>query len=290
MAKPMNRWEEEHVPELPEVETIRRELDREVVGKRIKSVEATGDRSIRRHGSPKEFEAKLEGAKFTGVERRGKYLLLKLDTGDLLVVHLGMSGQLRRAQNRDPVADHTHVVITFTQAGQLRFLDPRTFGEMFVSTPDELTEDVPELAELGFDPVETPISWTVFGEMLIKRHTKLKALLMDQKFMAGLGNIYSDEILFAAGLRYDRPADSLSTQEIRRLYRSVVETLHDAVKYRGSTLADQGYVDLHGKTGDYQEHHKVYARDGLACRRCRTPIQKARFAGRTTFYCPQCQV
>ncbi len=278
------------MPELPEVETIRRELDREVVSKRIKSVAATGERSIRRHQSPKEFEAKLEGAKITGVERRGKYLILKLDSGDLLVTHLGMSGQLRRAVARDPLAEHTHVVITFTQGGQLRFLDPRTFGEMFVTTPDELTEEVPELAELGFDPVETPISWTAFGEMLIKRHTKLKSLLMDQRFMAGLGNIYSDEILFAAGLRYDRPADSLSTQEIRRLYRSVVETLHDAVKYRGSTLADQGYVDLHGKTGDYQDHHKVYARDGLACRRCRTPITKSRFANRSTFYCPQCQV
>ncbi len=278
------------MPELPEVETIRRELDREVVGKRIKSVDATGERSLRRHQSSKEFIAKLEGAKISGVERRGKYLVFKLDTGDLLVCHLGMSGQLRRTQAKDPMADHTHVVLTFTQAGQLRFIDPRTFGEMFVTTPDELTEEVPELGELGFDPVETPISWTVFGEMLVKRSTKLKALLMDQKFMAGLGNIYSDEILFAAGLRYDRPANSLSTQEIRRLYRSVVETLHDAVKYRGSTLADQGYVDLFGKTGDYQEHHKVYARDGLACRRCRTPIQKARFTNRTTYYCPQCQV
>ena len=278
------------MPELPEVETIRRELDREVVGKRIKSVEAIGERSLRRHRSPKEFIAKLEGAKISGVERRGLYLVFKLDTGDLLVCHLGMSGQLRRTQAKDPRADHTQVVLTFTQAGQLRFIDPRAFGEMFVTTPEELTEEVPELGELGFDPVETPISWTVFGEMLVKRSTKLKALLVDQRFMAGLGNIYSDEILFAAGLRYDRPANSLSTQEIRRLYRSVVETLHDAVKYRGSTLADQGYVDLFGKAGDYQEHHKVYARDGLACRRCRTPIQKARFANRTTFYCPQCQV
>ena len=278
------------MPELPEVETIRRELDREVVGKRIKSVDATGERSARGHQSSKEFIAKLEGAKISGVERRGNYLVFKLDTGDLLVCQLGTTGQLRRAQAKDPTADNTHVVLTFTQAGQLRFIDPRSSGEMFVTTPDELTEAVPELGELGFDPVETPISWTVFGEMLVKRSNKLKALLMDQKFMAGLGNIYSDEILFAAGLRYDRPANSLSTQEIRRLYRSVVETLHDAVKYRGSTLADQGYVDLFGKAGDYQEHHKVYARDGLACRRCRTPIQKARFSNGTTYYCPQCQV
>ncbi|MBL8776169.1 MAG: bifunctional DNA-formamidopyrimidine glycosylase/DNA-(apurinic or apyrimidinic site) lyase [Acidimicrobiales bacterium] len=278
------------MPELPEVETIRRELDREVVGKRVKSVDVTGEPSSRGAKASKELVAKLEGAKISGVERRGKYLVFKLDTGDLLVCHLDTTGQLRRAQAKDAVADGTRVVVTFTQAGQLRYIDPRGSGELFVTTPDGLVEDVPELGELGFDPVETPISWTVFGEMLVKRSNKLKALLMDQRFMAGLGAIYSDEILFASGLRYDRPANSLSTQEIRRLYRSVVETLHDAVKYRGSTLADQGYVDLFGKAGDYQEHHKVYARDGLACRRCRTPIQKARFSNGTTYYCPQCQV
>ncbi len=278
------------MPELPEVETIRRELDREVVGKRVKAVEATNAKVLGPHKTAKEFVAKLDGVKFSGVERRGRYLLFKLDSGDLLVCNLGNTGQLRRAQAKDPVADGTHVVITFTQAGQLRFVDPRGSGELLVTTPDELPAAVPELAELGFDPVDTPLAWTVFGEMLLKRNTKLKTLLMDQKFMAGIGNIYSDEILFAAGLRYDRTASGLSTQEIRRLYRSVVETLHDAVKYRGSTLADQGYVDLFGKAGDYQEHHKVYARDGQACRRCRTPIQKVRFTNRTTYYCPQCQV
>ena len=278
------------MPELPEVETIRREMEREVVGKRIKTVQATGTRSIRRHSSKKQFISKLEGTKLTGVERRGKYLLVKLDSGDLLVIHLGMSGQLRRTQNKDEVAKHTHVTITFTQHGQLRYIDPRTFGELFVTTPDELTSEVPELGDLGIDPVESPISWTVFGELLLARKTKLKALLMDQKIIAGLGNIYSDEILFAAGLRYDRPSNTLSTQEIRRLYRSVVETLHDAIKYRGSTLSDQQYVDLNGKPGEYQEQHKVYDREGEACRRCRTPIVKAKFTNRSTFYCPQCQV
>ena len=119
---------------------------------------------------------------------------------------------------------------------------------------------------------------------------KLKAFLMDQKILAGNGNIYSDEILFASGLRYDRMSTSLSTQEIRRLYRSVVEILHDAIKYGGSTLADEQYVDINGKKGEYQEHHQVYDREKLACRRCRTPIVKAKFSGRTTYYCEQCQV
>ncbi|MEZ5141355.1 MAG: bifunctional DNA-formamidopyrimidine glycosylase/DNA-(apurinic or apyrimidinic site) lyase [Acidimicrobiales bacterium] len=278
------------MPELPEVETIRRELEREVVGKKVKSVEVTGTRSIRRHKSKKAFVARLDGVKVTGVDRKGKYLLLKLDSGDILVVHLGMSGQLLRAAAKDPVAKHTHVVITFTQGGQLRFVDPRTFGELFVTSPDQLTEEVPELAHMGIDPVEEPMSWVTFGQLLHAHKTKLKAFLMDQSILAGIGNIYSDEILFDAGLRYDRQTDSLSTQEIRRLYRAVVEVLHDAIKYGGSTLADEQYVDLNGKAGEYQEHHQVYDREKQACRRCRSPIVKAKFQNRSTFYCEQCQV
>ncbi|MBI2706190.1 MAG: bifunctional DNA-formamidopyrimidine glycosylase/DNA-(apurinic or apyrimidinic site) lyase [Actinobacteria bacterium] len=277
------------MPELPEVETIRRELERDVVGRRIKAVEVTNNRSIRRHANRKQFISRIEGTKVASVERKGKYLLLKLDSGDLVVVHLGMSGQLRRVPSKEPMEKHTHVVITFTQGGQLRFVDPRTFGEMFATTPDELTE-VPELAELGIDPVEEPMSWVTFGQLLHTHKMKLKAFLMDQKIIAGIGNIYSDEILFAAGLLFDRMSDSLTTQEIRRLYRALVETLHDAIKYGGSTLSDEQYVDLEGKAGEYQEYHQVYDRERLACRRCRTPIVKAKFGGRSTFYCEQCQV
>ena len=173
--------------------------------------------------------------------------MLKLDTGELLVIHLRMSGQLLRAQAKDPVAKHTHVVMTFTQGGQLRFVDPRTFGELFITAPDELTKEVTELADLGMDPVDEPISWVKFREHLLSRTTKLKPLLMDQSFLAGLGNIYSDEILWEAGLRHDRMPQTLSTMEIRRLYRAIVEVLHEAVKHRGSTLSDEGYVDLHGR-------------------------------------------
>ncbi len=279
------------MPELPEVETIKRDLDREVVGKRVKAVEVSGMRSIRRHPNKKHFISKLEGRKVSGVERKGKYLLLRLDGGDVLVVHLGMSGQLIRAKGgKEPVDKHTHVVFTFTQGGQLRFVDPRTFGEMFVTTPDELESQVPELAHLGFDPVDDMMSWTRFGELLAARKGKLKVLLMDQKFVAGIGNIYSDEILFAAGLRYDRPSDSLSSQEVRRLYRAMVETLQEAIKHRGSTLADQQYRDLFGEPGEFQSQHKVYDREGQACRRCRSTIVKVKVNGRSSFLCPQCQV
>jgi formamidopyrimidine-DNA glycosylase len=279
------------MPELPEVEVVRRDLEREIVGKKIKGVEADGMRSIRRHHNRKQFANRLVGKKIVGVERRGKYILAHLDGDEVLVIHLGMSGQLLRAKGgRAPTAKHTHVVITFTQGGQLRFVDPRTFGEMFVTESDSVEKQVTELSHLGLDPLETAMSWEHFGRLVADKELRLKALLMDQKFLAGIGNIYSDEILFGAGLRWDRMSNSLSAQEVRRLYRAMVETLQDAVKYRGSSLSDMQYVDLFGKPGEYQEHHKVYAREGEACRRCRRPIVRERYGGRSTFYCEACQV
>ncbi len=279
------------MPELPEVETIRRDLEKEVVGRRIKTVEVTGQRSIRRHKIPSDFIERLEGRRVTTIRRAGKYLVVGLDGDDVLVVHLGMSGQLLRAKGpKDPLERHTHVVITFTQGGQLRFVDPRTFGELFVAATADIDTEVPELAHLGFDPFEDVMSWAKFGQLLADRHTALKALLMDQKFVAGIGNIYSDEILFAAGLRYDRLSDSLSAQEIRRLYRAMVETLTEAVKARGSSLADEQYRDLFGAVGDYQGQHQAYDREGLACRRCRNSIVRVKVNGRSAFLCEHCQI
>ncbi len=278
------------MPELPEVEVVRRDLERDVVGRRVKAVEVDAMRSVRRHHNRKQFISRLEGKKITGVERRGKYLLLRLEGNDVLVIHLGMSGQLLRAKtSRETKPKHLHVIITFQQGGQLRFVDPRTFGEMFVTQVDELSK-VSELSHLGIDPLEHAVSWEEFWSLITQKHAKLKTLLMDQKFMAGIGNIYSDEILWGAGLRWDRMSDSLSAQEVRRLYRSMVEVLQDAVKYRGSSLADEQYVDLFGKPGEYQLHHKVYAREGETCRRCRQIIVRERVGGRSTYYCPACQV
>jgi len=288
------------MPELPEVETLRRDLEKEVVGKRIKAVEVTGARAIRRHKAEAEFTSRLESRKITGVQRKGKYLVIALEptavpTGekvaDVLVVHLGMSGQLLRAKSaKEALAKHTHVVITFSQGGQLRFIDPRTFGELFVTAADEVDKAVPELAHLGFDPVEDVMSWNRFSDLLHAKRTKLKPLLMDQQFLAGIGNIYADEILWGAGLRYDRLSDSLSSQEVRRLYRSIVETLQEAIKHRGSSLADEQYRDLFGEKGDFQNQHKVYDREGQPCRRCRSPIARVKLSGRSTFVCEQCQV
>jgi formamidopyrimidine-DNA glycosylase len=281
------------VPELPEVETIRRDLEKEVAGKKIKEVVATGLRTIRRHKNKKDFVARLEGRKITGIQRKGKYLLVKLEgtPTEVLVVHLGMSGQLLRAKSaKEALPKHTHVVIRFTQGGELRYVDPRTFGELFVTKLDELEQAVPELAHLGFDPLEGVMSWNRFGELLAAKRAKLKPLLMDQKFLAGIGNMYADEILWAAGLRHDRSSDALTSQEVRRLYRAMIETLQDAIKHRGSSLADEQYRDLFGEVGDFQSQHKVYDREGQACRRCRSVIQRVKWSGRSTFFCPQCQV
>jgi len=278
------------MPELPEVEVVSKDLEREIVGRRIKAVEVDGMRSVRRHHNRKQFIARLEGKKVVGVERRGKYILCRLEDDDVLVIHLGMSGQLLRAKtSRETRPKHTHVVITFQKGGQLRFVDPRTFGEMFVVAGDEVDKTA-GLGRLGVDPLDHAMSWESFGALITQKHTQLKRLLMDQKFIAGIGNIYSDEILWGAGLRWDRVSDSLSSQEVRRLYRSMIEVLQDAVKYRGSTLSDQQYVDVFGKPGEYQEHHKVYARDGETCRRCRSVLVRERVGGRTTYFCPSCQV
>lgn len=278
--------------ELPEVEVMRRDLEKEVVGKRIAKAEVrphrNAMRAIRRHARRREFTDRLAGRKITRVDRKGKYLLLYLDDGDVLVVHFGMSGQFVRGTKRQQPTTHTHVVMEFQQGGDLRYVDPRTFGEMFVTSADELGK-VKELDHIAIDPLEDTFTWVQFSNELARRATKLKALLMDQRFISGLGNIYSDEVLFAAGLRYDRSSDTLSSQEVRRLYRAVREVVQEAIRYRGTTLEDEAYVDLFGKPGEFQNELKVYGRKSLACRRCRTPIDSVKIAGRNAYFCPQCQ-
>lgn len=278
--------------ELPEVEVMRRDLEKDVIGRRIKDAEVKGSKNamrvIRRHKTRKEFTSHLTGHKITKVERRGKYLLLALDGGDVLVVHFGMSGRFMRGTGRVAVEPHTHVVLTFQQGGDLRFIDPRTFGELFVTTTDELGK-VKELQHLAIDPLDQVFTWPTFQYLLAQRGAKMKPLMMDQKFISGLGNIYSDEVLFHAGIRFDRLSDTLSSQEVRRLYRAIQEILQDAIKLRGTTLEDEAYVDLFGKPGEYQSELKVYGREGLPCRRCRTPIQSVKISQRSAYFCPQCQ-
>lgn len=281
------------MPELPEVEVIRRDLEKEVVGRRIRKASVrnikNSGRVIRRHPNRKAFEAALTGATITKVSRKGKYLLLHLDTKATLVVHLGMSGQLIQCKAGAPVVNHTHVVLDFTTGGQLRYIDPRSFGEMFLSQAQDW-DQVSELGKLGIDPLEQPLSWQMMLETLARRHAKMKGLLMEQDFICGIGNIYSDEILFHSGIRHDRPSDTLSSSEVRRLYRAIHEILQDAIRYRGTSADDEQYRDLHGQVGEYQQFLKVYQREGQPCRRCRTLIERQKWSNRSTFFCPQCQV
>jgi formamidopyrimidine-DNA glycosylase len=278
--------------ELPEVEVMRRDLEKDVVGRKVASAEVRPSKNamriIRRHGKRKEFTDRVVGRKFTKAERRGKYVLLHMDNQEVLVTHFAMSGQFLRGTKRVPLPPHTHVVLTFQQGGDLRFVDPRTFGEMFVAAPDELGK-VKELQHIAIDPLDHVFTWQAFGAALAQRASKMKQLLMDQRFVSGLGNIYSDEVLFAAGLRYDRMSDTLSSQEVRRLYRAMQEVLQEAIRFRGTTLDDEAYVDLFGKPGEFQNELKVYGRAGLPCRRCRTPIQAVKISGRNAYFCPQCQ-
>jgi formamidopyrimidine-DNA glycosylase len=278
--------------ELPEVEVMRRDLEKDVVGRKIKTVEVKGTKNamkaIKRHKTRKDFTSRIAGRKFTKVERRGKYLLLTLESGEVLVAHFGMSGRFQRGNGRLAVAPHTHVVMTFTKGGDLRFIDPRTFGELFVTTADELGK-VKELKHLSIDPLDQVFTWTVFQFLLADRAAKMKSLMMDQKFISGFGNIYSDEILFSAGLRFDRMSETLSSQEVRRLYRAIQETLQEAIKLRGTTLEDEAYLDLFGEPGSYQNELKVYGRAGLPCRRCRTAIESVKISQRSSYFCPKCQ-
>jgi formamidopyrimidine-DNA glycosylase len=277
------------VPELPEVETLRRGVDAEMTGRTITEVIATGARTLRRYGAPGDFAGRLAGHRLVVTARRGKYLLLHLDDGDVVVVHMGMSGQLLVTDTCAPIGKHTHVVVTFDAARQLRFVDPRTFGEVFVSTGGGPLAGVPELAHLGAEPLDEAMTPATLAGMLRNRRTKLKPLLMEQQWMVGIGNMYADEILWAARLRHDRPASDLSGREACRLHVAIVGVLTEAIRHRGSSLADEQYRDVYGRIGGYQAFHNVYARDGQPCPRCATPITRAKAYGRSTWSCPRCQ-
>ncbi len=271
--------------ELPEIETVRRDLDKDLVTKRVKSVEAASMKVLGRYKTRKSFTDQLAGWKITGVSRAGLNLVIAFDSESSMVVNLGSSGSLRRHANKDKSDPDTEIVVTFTQHGQLRLVDAEGTSDVFIVDSDALAEELPEIEAFGLDPVDEPVSWTVFGRVLLERSSKLKTLLMDPTFVVGIGNIYADEILYHAGLRYDRSSESLSSQEIRRLHRAVVGTLHDAIKYRGTSTDDRPFVDPFGKPGDYGEHLEVWGRHGDLSGRSRRPIKRSKFSGSWTYFC-----
>ena len=277
------------MPELPELELLRRDLDREIGERKIKSAEVPVA-GVVKQPTKKALITALEGVKLSGVSRRGMLLLLGVEGTHLLVLSLGEQSRLTRNQPKDDLVTGTALILNFTQGGQLRLVDPKKQAAVEYVAAEELEQLHPELATLGLDGVDEPISWTTFGETILRRDGKLKSVLMDPTFLVGIGPIYSDEILFHPGLRYDRAPSSLSAQEIRRLYRAVVETVHEAVKYGGTSLGPDGWVGLSGEPGEYQQYITVYKRDGEMSPRARGPIVKARFGNGYTYFCEQTQV
>jgi len=277
------------MPELPEVETVRRGLERHLVGRRIERVDVGRERSVRRT-SRGAVIAGLTNTVVEAADRRGKYLLLPLDSGDTAMIHLRMSGQVLLAPAGTPRPPHTHVVLHLDDGHEAWFVDPRTFGEVVVFDPDHVEAELPELARLGADPIAQPFDVGVLRRAFGTTSRALKPLLLDQHVVAGIGNIYADEILHRSRLRPDRPASSLDRRRLVTLQRSIVEVLTEAIDAGGSTLGDAQYVDLMGEVGSYQDDHRVYGRGGERCLTCgRGWIRRSVTGGRGTHWCPICQ-
>ena len=277
------------MPELPEVETVRRGLERFAVGRRVNHVEVGRERTVRRT-SAEALVHGLTGTTITAANRRGKYLLLPLDSGDEVMIHLRMSGQVLIAAGSAVRPAHTHVVMHLDDGNELWFVDPRTFGEMVVFDPTNVAVEIPDLALLGPDPIAEGLTLRDLRRLLRSRRRLLKPFLLDQHVIAGIGNIYADEILHEARLRPDRISNELTTASERRLHDAIHRVLDAAIAAGGSTLGDAQYVDLLGAGGWYQDAHTVYGRTGQRCRTCGVGwIRHTVAAQRSTHYCPKCQ-
>ena len=279
------------MPELPEVETVRRSVHDAVVGAKVTRVDIGRERSVRRTGA-QVVRSGLLGETFVATRRRGKYLLFDLANGNSMMVHLRMSGRLLLVAPDEPREKHTHVILRLEKHGyqpiELRFVDPRTFGEVVVFNPDD--DLVPEIGRLGLDPLVDDFTFESFRSSLGARRRGLKATLLDQSVIAGIGNIYADEIMHRSRLRWDRPVCDLTVKQLRLLHASTLEVINEAVAAGGSTLADTQYVDALGREGIFQTEHRVYAREGERCVTCgRGVIRRVVGAGRSTHFCPICQ-
>jgi formamidopyrimidine-DNA glycosylase len=271
---------------LPEIEVLRKDLEKEVLNKRIKDVTVKNAAVVARHRNRPEFVKALSGHKIQSLDRRGTHLVFNLDDNASLVVRLGTQGTLSRETANEPLGKHTLVAATFATGGSLHVVDPTKDGELFVVATDEL-DDLTELTPAGIDPLTDTFTWPSFSQELRNRNAQLRAVLKDDSFMVGLGDVYADEILWAAGLSGSRSSGDLSSQEFRRLYRAVQEVLQEAVKQGGTDERSDYDDDDEVESGEFL---KVYGRTGAACPRCRQPIvQETDDDGSEAYFCANCQ-
>lgn len=265
------------MPELPEAETIKRELAQTVLGKRITEIIINRPKVIRAP-APKNFAREIAGATINHILRKGKAIILELSNRKDLVIQLGMTGQLIYPGN----AKSAWVSFRLSNGKWLDFNDQRMFGGLSLLN---LHQELEYIKNLGPEPFD--LNAADFKRMLASKKTKIKVLLMDQQFISGVGNIYANEALFRAGIRPERPANSLAEREQERLLAEIKNSLNEAIKYKGSSV--DNYVRLSGEKGSYVPHLKVYGRDRQPCLKCKTIIKKITLGGRGTYFCPHCQ-
>jgi formamidopyrimidine-DNA glycosylase len=271
------------VPELPEVETVARELRPRLVGERIASIRV-GKKALRKPWAAA-WAAKIRGRTVLAVRRRGKWVLLDLEDRRCLVFHLGMTGRLTMHATDEPLAAHTHLIFRLENGSEMRFNDIRRFGSATLFADDGALERFFAASRLGPEPFDLGSDY--WHDRLAATRRCLKAVLLDQTVVAGVGNIYADESLFEARVHPARSARELERSEAECLRKSVVKVLRRAIEKRGSSI--RNYVGGSGLKGGYQDEFRAYGRTGEPCPRCRTPIECIRLAGRSTHYCPHCQ-
>src|SRR5437763_7294874 len=272
------------MPELPEVETVRARLEPVLRGRRFESVAIHDPRLVRPY-EPAEVAAELEGERVASVDRRGKYLIVRFESGRVLLIHLRMTGSLRHSRTGLDVDPHRRAVVRLDDGSDVAHRDVRRFGTWLVLEPGELE---PYLAtRVGDEPLDALFTAARLGERLAKRKAPIKAALLDQRTLAGMGNIYVDEALWRARIHPLRPAETIDRNELRRLHKAIRAALEAGIARQGSTLRDYALPD--GGSGSMQKEFKVYGRGGEPCDRCGTPIAKTRVGGRGTWFCPACQ-
>lgn len=275
------------MPELPEVETTRRHLEPALVGRVIEKAVVTHARTARRNASPEELVERLQGRRVLSLRRHGKFLVGELDDGWTLIAHLGMSGRFSLGSPGDAVPPHTHVVLGLDDGTEVRFTDPRTFGFVAVFDEDEMASS--PLARLGPDAWSDGLDAERLAAALANRKAPIKALLLDQGPVAGLGNIYADEILFQAGIHPMTPGGDITGPRLEALLEATRGVLAAAIEAGGTTLDDLAYLLPDGRAGENLPSLRVYGRTGEPCFACGTPIERIVIRARSTHFCPQCQ-